>query len=271
MSDVVSFKRPTAPEPAREGLLQVIRAGASVVAAALSPAARPNRARLRQAIAARDAAQQSVIEARETLERLQAIVDQADDAARASAKATQRANQFRNDWVRGGCKHSDSHELKVLASAAADESKAAQAAAIDANAVRKELARAQGEIQLRQSEVGEREEEIAAAINEILVAESWSLLEHFEAIAQQYRDVRARVVCLKTLLKIKEYSERHAANQRIVDGVLDRCMIVAWDRERENPRARDHLNRTHDEQDWLDGLTRPWLERAAQLRADPES
>jgi hypothetical protein len=266
---LLPFKRPTDEPPARDGLMQVIRAGASVVAAALSPA-RPDRARLKAAIAARDAAQQSVIEARETLGRLQAIVDQADDVAREATHAKRKASEFRKQWARSGT-YSETLELKALEDVAAEKARAAERATQDGDAVRGELSRAQDEIRWRQSEIEGREDEIAAAINEIQVAEERGYCDDYEADAQRLRDKRARLMCFEEFVKTEKYSERHAPHQRIVRDVLARGQILPFDKEREDPLAADRLYGTRHEQEWREAYMRHWRERAAQLRANPES
>jgi hypothetical protein len=254
-------------------LLHALRRPVSHALAAVdsAPARHPDRARLKAAIAARDQAQRAVVESRETLERLESVVRLSDEAARGAADATQRANKFRSDWVQGGCKGSESHELKTLTDAAAEASKAAQTAALDAGAVRTELARAQDAVGQMQFEIREREGEIRAAVNEIIVAEARPLLERFERAAEQYRALRAEMLCLEKFLATEKYDSRQAANSRVIDDAMERARIVSWDTERANPRARDSLNRTHQEQEWLDGLTAPWRARAVQLRQDPES
>jgi hypothetical protein len=245
------------------------RPALAVVAAA--PASRPDRTRLKSAIAARDQAQQAVIDARKTLEHLESIVRLGDDASRAAADAQRKAAEFRREWARGGCNYSETLELKSLEDQAAEASKTAAREAMNADAVRKELARAEDAVRVRESQIGSCELGITAAIGEILIAEARPLLERFERAAADYRTLRAEVICLEELLATPQYEARQAANQRVIDEVMERNRILPWDKERENPRARDFLNRTHHEQDWIEDLTAPWRQRAAQLRADPES
>jgi hypothetical protein len=235
------------------------------------PPQRPGRGRLLAAISARDQAAQQVTNARETLERLEAIVRASDDAARAASTATREAVETRQRWVREGCKFSGAQELEVLDAAAAEKSRAAGAATVNADAVRKQLSRAQGEIQDAQTDLRSREGEIRGAVNEIIVAEAEPLFKRFERAAAEWRGLRAQVICLEQFIATREFSYANAPNVRIVTDALERARIEPWDRERANPRASDHLNGTRHEQEWLDSLTRPWRVRAEALLHDPDS
>ncbi|MGO9036435.1 MAG: hypothetical protein ACLQKH_00470, partial [Steroidobacteraceae bacterium] len=139
---------------------------------ATSPTPLPSRERLKSALAARAAAQGEVVKAREMLGRLQAVVAASDQAARAAAHATCAADEFRKQWVRGGCKHSESRELQALTDAAAEAAKAAQTTSINAAAVCKELARAQDAVQSRQNDIRHCEAEISIAVGVILAEEA---------------------------------------------------------------------------------------------------
>src|SRR5580692_6774864 len=89
-----------------------------------------DRAPLKAAIAARAAELQEIADARAALERLQAVVDRADDASRAAAATTRAANDFRRAWVAGGCKHSESRELQTLEDAAQEAARIAERAEV---------------------------------------------------------------------------------------------------------------------------------------------
>jgi hypothetical protein len=236
-----------------------------------APARHPDRARLKAAIAARNQAQRTVVESRETLERLESVVRVSDEAARTAADAMRKANDFRKAWVRQGCRHTESHELQELTDAAAEASRLAGSASVNADAVQQELARARDHVGYQQSEIRDHEDEVSAAIGEILVAEARPLLERFERAAEQYRGLRAEVICLERLLATSKYEPKQAANSGVINATLEHATIQSWDKERENPQARDYLNRTHHEDDWLEGLMAPWRARAAALRGDPDA
>ncbi|MGO9039044.1 MAG: hypothetical protein ACLQKH_13760, partial [Steroidobacteraceae bacterium] len=131
-----------------------------------------NRERLRHAITARDAAQQAVIEARATLERLETVVKVGDDAARAAADERRAATEARNAWVRSGCSYSAARELQSLEDSAAEAGRVAERAALDTAAVCKELARAQDAVQSRQNDIRHCEAEISIAVGVILAEEA---------------------------------------------------------------------------------------------------
>lgn len=229
-----------------------------------------SRDRLKAAIASRAQAMQAVSDAHQILERLESVVRLGDDAAREAADATLAANEARRRWVASGCSYSTARELQGLDDAAAAAARAAERAALDADAVRKQLVRAEDAVRSRQSDVRESDGKIRAAVNEIIVAEARPLIERFEAAADLYRGLRAEVVCLETFLATERYEALQAANSRVVEDVLDRARIVPFEQERANARARDYLDKTSHEQQWLEQLTAPWRARAEDLLRDPE-
>jgi hypothetical protein len=236
----------------------------------------PDRERLRAALAAKVAAQQAVIESHETLQRLQAVVDQADTLARAAASATRAANDARQRWVRDGCL-SNAREHQVLAAAATEAVRMAQSAAVDADDVRKTLARAEDEVRSRQIEVEGAEDAITAAIGVIIAEEAAPLLQRFESIAEEYRTVRAKimgvsqVLAQKWTLSNKDQMNPAREGEQVIEDALDRAKIKSWDTERQSAKSRDFVEETPGrEEAWLDGLMAPWRERAAQLRNDPD-
>jgi chromosome segregation ATPase len=224
-------------------------------------------ARLKAAIAARDQAIQAVNDQRATVERLQTVIDGADDASRAAAAATRAANDARQDWVRDGClQHAKTHH--ALAETAAAAAQVAQSASADADAVRKQLRRAQEEIESRQAAIGHAEHEITAAVSVIIAQESAELLAEFEAAAATYRQLREKVMGLSiTLAKpwgldYKNRSNPSAEGENIVDAAMERASIKTWDR---------HVDGRRDAQAYVDALTAPLRELAARLREDPDA
>jgi hypothetical protein len=223
---------------------------------------------LRAAIAARDEARQAVIDARQTLERLLVVVDEADEAARGAANAARTANDFRQAWVRNGCRHSESRELQSLTAAASEAARTAESAALDATPVSKELTRLQSVVQSLQIDLRGREDDVLAEVNAIILAEQRQLLEDLERAAEVYRAARAKVVCLEKFFARDKYQPRHAANSGLVEAALERARILSWEKEREAPRARDYLDKTRREQEWLDSLTAPFRARAEELLSE---
>jgi hypothetical protein len=249
-------------------------AALSVVGASAN---RPDREKLKTAIAARQTAQQAVVESRETVERLQAVVDQADDAARTAATATHEATEARRQWVRGGCVHSASRELEHLDAVAAEAADVAKRAAVDANVIGKTgtLASAQSVLQSSQADVRYREKEIATETGAILAEEAAPLLAQLERAAAEYRLLRSQVKALQRVLDPPMYTDATAKSQdgaRAIMAALVRATIRSWDEERDAADARDFVDgeRGRDAAT-LEQMTLKWRERAAQLRADPDA
>jgi hypothetical protein len=247
------------------------------VLSVVTPSAPQNRGRLKDAIAARDKAQQGVAEYRETVERLAAVIRTSDDAARLAADATQRAVETRREWVRNGCKHSESRELQALDDAAAQASRAAEAAGRDADGIKKTrtLEYAQGVLQSAQAEARFREEEISAAIGSIIADEAAPLLERFEHVAEEYRTLRAQVMAVQRVVAPDMYGNHGAkseAGSRFVRASLGRATIRSWDQERDAADANDFVEgeRGRDAA-MLEQLSSRWRDRAARLRQDPDA
>jgi hypothetical protein len=222
----------------------------------------PDRTRLMAAMAARDQAQQAVNAQRETVERLQAVIDRAEDAARAASEATQQANDARQRWVRDGCLQ-NAREHHALAEAAAESARVAQSAGADADAVRKELRRAQDTIDARQSEVRSAEHEVTAAISLVVAEESAELLAELEAAAATYRQLREQAMAVSLVLAkpfgldYRNRSNPSAEGERVVDAAIERAEIESWSK---------HVDNRRDPQAYVDALTAPWRARIAELR-----
>ena len=101
----------------------------------------------------------------------------------------------------------------------------------DADAVRKELRRAQDTIESRQSDVRSAEHEVTAAISVILAEESAELLAEFEAAAATYRRLREQAMSVSLALQKPwglDYRNRtnpSAEGERVVDGSIERAEI----------------------------------------------
>ena len=235
-----------------------------------------NREGLKAALAKKAEAQAEVGEKHATYERVAGIVDQADRASRIAADAARDAKTFRAAWARNGCKYSETIELQALETDAAESAKAAETAALHADAVRGELKRAQEAVASAQVSIGHAEDEITGAIGLILADEASPLLAKFEQCAEQYRKLRAE--CLGVLRVLEQpwsLSNKNKMNpahegEAVIEAALQRGKIKTFDDEGEEPRARDYLNQTSHHQDWLASLSAPWRARAVQLRADPE-
>jgi hypothetical protein len=247
------------------------------VLSVVTPSTPQNRGRLKDAIAARDKAQQGVAEYRETVERLATVIRTSDDAARLASDATQRAAEARREWVRNGCRHSEYRELQALDDAAAQASRAAESAGRDADVINKTrtLAHAQGVLQSAQTEVRYREEEISTAIGSIIADEAAPLLERFEHVAEEYRTLRAQVMAVQRVLDPDIYGNhgaKSADGARFVRASLGRATIRSWDQERDAADAHDFVEGERGRDAALfEGLTASHRARAAQLRNDPDA
>jgi hypothetical protein len=225
-----------------------------------------DRSRLIAATEARARAEQAVNDQRATVSRLQAVIDRADDAAGAASEATKQANAARQDWVRDGCVHAKTHH--ALAESAAEAARVAQSAAADADAVRKELRRAQEAIESRQIDVMGAEEEITAAISILIAEESAELLAEFEAAAATYRQLREQAMAVSLVLAkpwgldYKNRANPSAEGESIVDAAIERAAIPSWSK---------HVDGRRDPQLFIDALTAPWRARAAALRENPNA
>jgi chromosome segregation ATPase len=220
-----------------------------------------DREQLRAAIAARTEAQRKVAESREIVGRLRAVIDQADRAARAAANATREANEARQRWVRDGCL-SNAREHQALADAAAEAARVAQRAAADADAVSKELSRAEDAIRSAESDLRDSERRVKQVIALDFVDE---LGPTFDRRKRLIAELQACEVEIRGLLEYAEAVCAEAA-QRIE-------AIVARDRLEAIPTyAVTHsgtlLSQPPDE---VLALTRVWRDRAAQLRQNPDA
>jgi hypothetical protein len=238
---------------------------------------RPDREKLKAAIAARQTAQQAVVVSHETVERLATVIRTSDDAARLAADAANRATEAHREWVRNGCKHSESRELQALDDAAAQAARAAEAAGRDADVVKKTrtLAHAQSALQSAETDVRHSENTITGAIGEIIAEEAATLLDQFERAAKEYRVLRLQVKALQRVVAPDIYGNHAAkseAGAQIVVAALVRAAILSWDDERSSADAHDFVEGTLGrDAGMLEQASAPWLERAAQLRADADS
>jgi hypothetical protein len=229
------------------------------------------RERLSAAKAARAAAHRNVIDAHATLERLQVVVDKADDAATAAAEATQKANESRREWVKDGCLN-NARTHPRLSDVATELARAAELAAKDADVARPEYARVQSRVESLQIDLRGCDSTIRATCDAIIVAEQRNLLEELVQVADVYRAKRAKVVCLLNFLAPADrYDTSQDANRSVVFDALERARIVDFERERENFVARDWLDKTNNEEKWLDSMTAPLRERAEELMRDPDA
>jgi hypothetical protein len=87
-----------------------------------------------------------------------------------------------------------------LVDTASEAARVAERAALDADAVNKQLGRAQDAIQSAQVDVSSAEDKIAAARGLILAEQSRVLRERYIRLADEYREARCELKALDQLL-----------------------------------------------------------------------
>jgi hypothetical protein len=214
------------------------------------------------AIAARTEAQRSVTAAGETLERLQAVVRVSDDAAHAASAAARAANEARTRWVQNGCPYSGARELQGLDDIAAESARAAERAGRDAAAVSKELARAEEAIRSAESELRDCERRVRRIIALEFVEE---LAPTLDRRARLLSEVHAADIEIHGLMEYLDEVSNEAAQR--LEAAVSRVRIESIPTYSVTSTGTV-VSRPPDE---VLALTRVWRERAAQLRADPDS
>jgi hypothetical protein len=214
------------------------------------------------AIAARTEAQRAVTKAGDTLERLQAVVRVSDDAAHAASAAARAANQARTRWVQNGCPYSGARELQALDDAAAESARAAERAGRDADAVSKELSRAEQAIESAQSNFRDCGNRVKQVIFMGFIDEMAPTLERRARLLAEVHD------CDIAIRGLVEYLDG-------VSGIEARRLEDAAERVRIEPISSYTVNHSgkllSQPPDEVLRLAAEWRDRAAQLRADPDS
>lgn len=234
----------------------------------------PDRKELKAALAAREQAVLAVDVKRETLKRLQSVVDQADNASRTAADATRAATEARTAWVRGGCTYSAARELQVLEDLAQEAARAAERAEVNANVVRRELARAQDAVQSAQIDVHDCERKIANEIGLIVLAKLRPDLELVERKAHDFCATRARIMAVKPMFDRYLPHAPLASGEALatIEAALTRATIRSWDEERNSAHARDRvegeLGRDEAQLEEFMAPLRAWAEA---LRTNPDA
>jgi chromosome segregation ATPase len=213
------------------------------------------------AIAARTEAQRKVVESRETLARLQAVIDQADTAARTAAKATREASAARQLWVRDGClENARAHH--TLADAATEATRAAESSGRDADAVRKELARAEQAIESAQSNFRDCDNRVKQVVFAGFIDEMAPTLERRARLLAEVHD------CDIAIRGLVEYLDGVSGIEaRRLEDAASRVRIEAISTYTVLPSGKV-ISTPPDE---VLALTRVWSERAKTLCANSDS
>jgi hypothetical protein len=255
-------------------LLDVLRPALSIVG---SSAVRADRTALLAAIAAVPAAERAVTDARATLDRLQAVIGKADDAARTAADAQRAAEGARQRWISRGCEYSAALEHHRLAEVAAEATRAAEHAAADVRAVSQELRHAEQTIQEAQSQVRDCEHGIASQIGAIIASEEAALFEQYAQATDEVRTLRVKLMALHSILDPWTPHGNAIAPTRegaaMVDAALQRGVIANWDQERDSTRVREWEESPRRDEPMIlfEQCVARWRDRAAALRANPDA
>jgi hypothetical protein len=222
---------------------------------------RPERARLRDAISARDAKLREIVDARETLERLSAVIHEADQAARDAARAASKASESRAEWVGSGCAFSGSRALESLDQAAAEAAQVAQKAALNASAVNKGLGQARSRHESMQYDMRGCEAAITAARGAVIFGEEQEFLEDLKRDAAAVFLKARRAHALHTFL----LADRSAANRAAADAVWG-LLYASFFAPANEFRGLVERSAMAD----VEELMRPLRQRAEALRENPE-
>jgi hypothetical protein len=230
---------------------------------AIGGGVQPSHARLRLAKEGLAKSQLEVTETAAKLERLQSVIDGADQAARAASAAQSAAKDFRTTWAREGCRYSDTQELQRLEAQAMEASEDAKRATVHADTVRLEFRRLQSALESRHVDVNGARNEITAAVGVVFAEESAELLARFEAAAADYRRLREQVMALyfgierPWSLDTKNSRDPCHESIAIIDAALQRGKIEPWNKFVESMR---------DVRSYLAELTAPVRARIEELR-----
>jgi hypothetical protein len=178
------------------------------------PPSGPLQDRLRQAKAARDAAQIRLDEAKAAHRRVDAIVDEARLADRAARKAYAAARQAVVEWTATGADPFGSASLGKFEAEAAEADRRAEQAEYVAEAARAGLEGLEQRVRQAESALHGRCADVGDAVDAILLAELEPQLAIIEQASAAYR---AALTPLRALLRV---SENHKTAVRIRDVVV---------------------------------------------------
>jgi hypothetical protein len=218
-----------------------------------------DRSRLIAAFEARDRTQRVLNERRETLARLQAVDDHANELARLAVDAERADTEARRRWIHDGClAHAREHHAAT--EAAAEAKRAAELAAADATAARKQMPAAESAVRSAESDLKTCTEEIDNQIGLIQ-------LEQFKETLEEFRQVTDRRHQLH--IAIRGFLEGSLSGDaaRQVKQVLDECHVQSI------PDYASTAQGTHVSSPPAEVLdrAREWRKEAAELRADPNA
>jgi hypothetical protein len=240
----------------------------------LRPATSPNRERLATAIAARKAAEISANEARATLQRFEAVISTADDAARAATLAKQAAEQARQHWVRNGCSYSAAVEHQKLSDSAKELARSAEDSAANAKAVVKEFQRAREAVADAEKEIRWKDEDIRDAESMIVVDEAADILARGQRFKEQYQEWRLDAQALWCVLNKSKNLRNEPCGQAadLVLSAIDKAAIPTWEQDRDHRISAEFVSGSGERKDGaFEQAVARWRERLMAVRGNPDA
>jgi hypothetical protein len=224
----------------------------------------PGRERLRAALADRDKAQQAIIRAQSTIDRVQVCIDAGDEASSRAREADTAAKTALAQWARGGCDPSAEAEHQRLRAAADEAQRIANHAQVAAKAAQAGIVPARSALQHAQSDLRSCEHQINDEVGRILVAGAAPILDRLERLAKELQSCRVEV---RGLLDYVECASAEAARavraaycraSATVEPIADFACTPAGQQISAPPAE-------------VLRLAAAWRERAAQLRENPDA
>jgi hypothetical protein len=224
----------------------------------------PNREPLKGAIAARDAAQQTLTDARGLVARIESVIAASEDATRNAVEANSAAKVSLAAWARAGCDPQGVAEHEKLASAADEAKRVADRAQVAADAARKGLRLAQSVVERAQSALQSCEAKIKDEIGFVILAEAGPVLARLERCAAEYQAARIEITGLHEVLQ--SWSAEGARSVRAAYARASATVKTIPDYECN--AAGTPVSAPPAE---VLRLADAWRERAAQLRVNPDA
>jgi chromosome segregation ATPase len=216
-------------------------------------------------IAARDEVQRAVAAKSEIVQGLESAIHEFDEPERAKEAAEGALKDFRRTWAANGATYTDTLQLHAFEKDLKEKTAAAEHAAPNREALRRELARVQSSLESLHVDLQGCEKRITGAIAMMAVQEHADLLADLVKDAERYRTTQERVMGLRLALQrewsllTKNSMDPSNAALTLIDAAIDRAEIKSWEK---------HVDNRRDPQGFLATLKAPWLKAVAKLRSD---
>jgi hypothetical protein len=247
--------------------MSLLRAALSVVGG--TPPERPDRARLRAVIAARDAAQREVEARTAVVERLERLVEEGRSAADRATEDDAAAATAETTWGLAGCDPTQAGEHQRLRAIANESKRVADPALVAAQAAQKGMRPARSALEGAQSEVRGCEGGISREIADVIFEEQRLKVARLEAFLEELPEVFLDALAIEQFIdpwaRGNEGLRSDQAHAQVAP-VLQRC----WSLLRSLCQTVDRYS-GHPLFEGLDRRKRLLRERAAQLRQNPDA